>query len=232
MAVDVTFNPLALRRSVMLGQKTGGVNGWNKRTITADADYTAGSTVTSLLSGFLPNEYRYAVVLADDTAEPEDGAFLGAVFLPTRADVHGVRWRSGAYDQRLILNAGGVDCRLMQGETVSMYWRTEPIGNDEPETDWNYTCLTTDALSTAAAVKQELTGVGSWGLMISVLDFDFTSIPATHQAYCESITIDSSSMTGTWIRSNNGTSYSTGSNWAASYGLKTEAGSKIACFYI
>ncbi len=222
---------MMLRRR-MMGKAGGGVNGWNKRTITADADYTKGNAVISFLSGFLPNEYRYAVALADDTAEPEDNAFLGAVFLPTREDVHGVRWRSGAYNQQTALNKSGYDALLMRGETVSMYWRTEPIGNDEPETGWNYACLTTDALSTAEAVQQELTGVGSWGLMISVLDFDFSSIPATNQTFCESIAIDSSNMTGSWVRSNNGASYSAGANWSASYGLITEAGSKIACFYL
>lgn len=221
-----------LLRRRMMGKAGGGVNGWNKMTITADADYTTGKAVMSFLSGFLPNEYRYAVALADDTAEPENNAFLGAVFLPTRTEVHGVRWRNGAYDEQGTLNKADFDARLMQGETVSMYWRTEPIGNDEPETGWNYACLTTDALSTAAAVKQELTGVGSWGLMISVLDFDFSSIPATHQTFCESIVIDSSNMTGTWVRSNNGASYAAGKNWSENYGLKTEAGSKIACFYL
>lgn len=220
---------MMLRRQMLM---QGGVNGWSKQTITSDKNYTAANSVVSFLSNYLPSAYRYAVVLADNTAEPEDNQFLGAIFLPTRSDVHGARWRNNAYDQRLVMNAGGVDLKLNQGDTVSMFWRTEPIGSDEPSTDWNYSCITPGAMSRASEVKQALIDVGTWGLMISVADYDFATIPQTNQAYCESIAINSGSFTGSYVRSSSGTSYGSGSNWASSYGLVTDSTTKIACFYI
>ena len=228
IATEVSEWLMARRMGLMRG---AAANGWHKLTLTADQDYLKGDTTIGFIRAALPSSYRYAVALADNTENPENNTFLGAIFLPTRTNAHGLRWRNGAYSQIASIDSSSYDLILRQGGTVSVLWRDTPIADGDPVTGWGYACIQPGEISRANVLKTALAGAGTWNAMLSVADLDFGVLPATDQTYCESITLDSTNLTGTYIRTSNDT-YAGINSWSSAYSCIVSADTKIACFYL
>lgn len=220
-----------LRRGMMRGAATP--NGWHKLTLTADQDYQNAATTLGFIRAALPASYRYAVALADDTESPGGNAFLGTIFMPSATVKHVLRWRDQAYNQVTMKDSDLVQISLVigTGETISLLWRDTPITDDAPATSWGYACIQPGEISRADVLGTALSGVGTWDVMLAVADLDFGIIPATNQTYCESITKNSANITGTYIRTSNGT-YAGVNNWDGNYSCIVSADTKIACFYL
>lgn len=232
MADVVTFNPLALRRSVMQGQKTSsGANGWKKTVYTATDDTLEGNTTTAAILSAVPSGFRYAVAIADDISNPEPNTFIGCIFIPSSSVVFGFRWRYSTYNPVVNMESGQFDVILRSGTSVTIWTRDEPLNDEVPATGWDYYCLKPGAATTADELSSAFASIGTYNAMLSVADRDYNTAPEVDNTYCESITINSGSFSGSYIRYRGG-SYAYGSNWGSAYNMITDNDTRIACFYI
>lgn len=224
---------MSIRRRVLVSSGGAVVNGWHVATVTATSDLTNGLQVINAISSELPSSYRYAVAMIDSIENLADNAFLGAIFLPARQEVLGVRWRNNAYVALPNIKDAVYEVKFLTGQTATLAWRTESISSDTPDIVWEYSCIQPGEITRALPLKNALTGVDSFSLMFAVPDLDFNALPATPRAYCGSASWDSANMAGTYLRMNTAaTATETGSNWTQAYDLRVASDTKIACFYI
>jgi len=219
---------LKIRRQMMMNHLVE-PDGWQYKRFVAASDTTNGLTTISAIQNELPNKYRYAVALKRNPSNPYNNAFLGAIFLPTRSGVLGLRYRNGVYEQRADINNTTYDVELMTGEVVDIFWRHKPLGNDAPPTTWDYSVIQPGAITRADALKTALTNGIPWTSKLAVSDLDFKKIPALNRTYCESVTMDSSNMTGAYIRTND-LAYQSVNSWTSAYDCQVEESTSIINF--
>jgi len=220
---------MMLRRGMMRGG--GGANGWNKAVYTATADTLRGNYTTSAIRAAIPSGYRYAVAIADEISSHEENEFIACVFIPNVSYIPGFRWNSGDHSVTGSISSSSTDAILRAGNSVTIWYRTEPLENDTPASDWNYYCLKPGATAKANELSAAFASVGTYSAMLSVLDWDYSTPPDVDGAFVESVTKNNGSYIGSFVRHINGR-YGSGASWFASVALATDSTAKIACFYI
>lgn len=204
-------------RQQMMANHIVDPDGWQYKAFIPQSNTTNGSTTISAIQAELPKRYRYAVALKHNPSDPYNNAFLGAIFLPTREDIHTLRFRDGGYVALPNGKSSSYDLVLNSGEKVDIFWRYKPLGDDVPQTTWDYSSILPGPITRADALKTALTTGPSWSSKLAVADLDFKKVPSdVNRTYCESITIDSSNMTGQYIRTND-LSYQATSSWTNAY---------------
>lgn len=188
---------------------------WKKKTFTADSTTSNGQATINKIKAYLPSSYRYAFALLTDPSVRENNIFLAAIFLPTLlTSVTGLRYRNGAMNINNNIDNSQVDLVLRSGDKVDIYWRSEPISNDVPATTWDYETIEPGVITRANKMQEALTNVGNYSAMISIADLDFNIIPSLNKTYCYSISFNSGSFSGAYIRVNNST-YQSKSTWTS-----------------
>ena len=207
-------------------------NGWRKKIITASVYCAEGKDViNNVIAPEMPSNYRWAVALAEDPSNPVDYGFLGMIFLKSRTDVHGLRWHNG-YQGNPTINGNGVSCVVNIGDKIILLWRTEPIGSDNLALNgWNYSLVTSGEITRASEMQQEITNVAVWNAIISIADYDFSTMLSANFTYCESIALSKTPFSGHYVRTNNGV-YQPNDNWGSAFGCNVPSGTRIINFYI
>jgi hypothetical protein len=219
---------MLLRRQMM--REALAASGWKSVSFTAAEDTTTYRYTNPAISAALPASYCYAIALRDDTDDLEDGAFVGAVYLPGRTSPYVLRYKDGTYGSSP--NPSNTYTLVLRtGDTLTIWYRTEPITSDVPSTSWNYSCIQPGPVSKASEVKNALSNVDAWAAIISVADIDFRTLPETNNTWCAAIVAQDPVWSGGYIKISNG-AYAVGSQWTSAYDLIIDSTTKVSCFYI
>jgi len=208
---------------------------WKKLYYAVGADTLTGDATINPMKLILPSGYRYAVALANNTniANLENGSFLGAIFLPSRSEVIGLRYYQNKYNGLNVLNTSDLNVILRRGQTVTIYYRTTPIGTDVPDTRWNYSCIEPGPINTSNNLQTAIYNVGQYQGLLAVPDIDSATIPVTNRIFCCGVWTDNSgTKTIGFIRVNNGAYAGVTTASDISNSAIVETGTKVACFYI
>lgn len=206
---------------------------WKKVYYAVGADTLTGDTTINPMKLQIPSGYRYAVALVNNTSNLENGSFLGAIFLPSRSEVIGLRYYQNKYNGANNMNTSEMNVILRRGQTVTIYYRTTPIGTDVPDTRWDYACIEPGPIDSSAALQAAIANVGQWQGLLAVPDIDFSTIPSTNRTFCGGVfTNNNGTKTIGFVRVNNGAYAGVNTASDMSNTAIVETGTKVACFYI